>query len=361
MNWHDDEKPEIDIFTDVEPDDVLALMLLAPFFRFRAVFVVCSENPTWARLHHLERLFKALSVTPQVLLPIGHQPESIVDSLPPLRTHLGRLPPRLLLLLASFEPLLELFKSDPDVLSKIDAVAYGSVNIRWALRRNPDSKQNLLRLINEGFKSLTIFETYFAYGDVHNCFNPIDTPRTCSLLQMSTHPACICLTECIKEWNRFLLTSQANALIPYAPQLLRGLVDERSGEIQLTPEVKNTLRALADDRTFPGFTKARVILSIASAIDTQFVAADPGAALVAIGLFGNRNISDPVSVAIGASVMPHVQPAHIKIPEIFVTLENVNESKVAVFAPMDPSPKYLAMVDSHVASVLSTHFENSEC
>ncbi|MCC6558783.1 MAG: hypothetical protein IT372_38110 [Polyangiaceae bacterium] len=41
----------------MEPDDVLALILLAKVFRFRAIFVVCSENPMWPRLQSpLERI-----------------------------------------------------------------------------------------------------------------------------------------------------------------------------------------------------------------------------------------------------------------------------------------------------------------
>lgn len=360
MIRHEEKRPEIDIFTDVEPDDVLALVLLAPFFRFRAIFVVCSENPLWPRLQHLERILRALSITPQLLLPLGHQGERVLASLPSLKAHFASRPPRLVLLLASFEPLLELFKSAPEVLAKLDAVAYGSVNIRWALRRNPDSKQDLLRLINSGFKSLSIFETYFAYGDAHTSFNPTDTPRTCSLLQTSTHPACICLAECIKEWNRFLLASQVNALIPYAPQLLRDLSTERSGEIRFTSEAKSTLQAMAADRTFPGFTKARVILSIASAIDTQFVAADPGAAILAISLFGAQGTSDPVSASMRASVLPHVQPVHVKFPEAFVVLDRVNQSQVAYFAPLDASPKYLAIVDDHVAHAILTHIEQGD-
>ncbi|MBX7133468.1 MAG: hypothetical protein K1X67_12415 [Fimbriimonadaceae bacterium] len=360
MIRYENNRPEIDIFTDVEPDDILALVLLAPFFRFRAIFVVCSENPLWPRLQHLERILNALSIVPDLLLPLGHQDEHILAGLPHLNAHFASMPPRLLLLLASFEPLLEVFKSAPQVLAKLDAVAYGSVNIRWALRRSPDSKQDLLRLINHGFRSLSVFETYFAYGDAPNSFNPTDTPRTCSLLQKSTHPACICLVECIKEWNRFLLASRVDALLPHAPRLARDLNIERSGEIRLTPEARSTLQAMAADKTFPAFTKARVILSIASAIDTQFVAADPGAAILAISLFGDQSTSDPVSASMRASVVPHVQPVHVTIPEAFVVLGRVSQSQVAYFTPLDASAKYLTMVDDCVARVILAHIEQRD-
>src|SRR5262245_11943590 len=103
MSLDELEKPEIDVFTDVEPDDVLALMLLARVFRFRTIFVVCSENSMWPRLEYLGRLLEALGVRPD-LVPIGHDGQAVAASLPALEAHFVQRPRRLLLALASFEP-----------------------------------------------------------------------------------------------------------------------------------------------------------------------------------------------------------------------------------------------------------------
>src|SRR5262245_18845914 len=137
MSVSEIERPEIDIFTDVEPDDVLALMLLARAFRFRAIFVVCSENPRWPRLQYLERLLEALGIRPSLLLPIGQDGQPVADGLPRLKAHFAHASARLLVCLASFEPLLEIYRSAPGLLSSLEIVAYGSVNLRWTVRRFP--------------------------------------------------------------------------------------------------------------------------------------------------------------------------------------------------------------------------------
>jgi hypothetical protein len=87
MSFKETDKPEIDVFTDLEPDDVLALILLARFFRFRAIFVVCSENPWWPRLPLLKRLLESLGTEPELVLPIGHDGQPIAASLRHLESH----------------------------------------------------------------------------------------------------------------------------------------------------------------------------------------------------------------------------------------------------------------------------------
>lgn len=352
MSHNEVQKREIDIFTDVEPDDVLALMLLAKVFRFRAVFVVCSENPMWPRLQYLQRLLDVLGIKPDLLLPIGSDGQPVAASLPRLESHFARAPRRLLLALASFEPLLELYRHAPQLLSSLDVVAYGSVNIRWALRRSPELKPLLLSMINEGFNSLSVFESYFAYGDSNNTFNPTDTPHFCSFLSASTDPACLWLGTCIRDWNKFLLTSQAKALIDQDARAFGALRDEETGEIRVTHDMVATLQRAAADRSFRGFTKARVVLNISSAMETQLVAADPGAAVLAIELFRDQGVdtheNDPTAVAIKAQM----RPVRVTIPERFVVLEEGRDSRVRYFNPDEPGPAFLTMIEGHILKIL---------
>lgn len=352
MSFHEPEKPEIDIFTDVEPDDVLALMLLAKVFRFRAIFVVCSENPGWPRLQHLEPLLEALDIHPGILVSIGHDGQPVAASLPQLEAHFAREPRRLLLSLASMEPLLAIYQSNPELLSNLDVVAYGSVNIRWAVRRAPELKEPLLRMINEGFKSLSVFESYFAYGDSANSFNPTDTPRLCSFISASTHPACTVLARCIRDWNVFLLASQVNALIELDARAFGPLRHQETGEVRVTGEMRTRLQAAAADRSFQGFTKARVILAIASAMETQMGAADPAAAILAIALFGPQLTNGHDMAPLTTSIKAHMRPVRVTIPNVFVALEEKEQSKVHYFHPNAPGPTFLAMMEDHILDLL---------
>lgn len=352
MSFEQSDKPEIDVFTDLEPDDVLALMLLARFFRFRAIFVVCSENPWWPRLPLLERLLESLGTRADLVLPIGDDGQPVAASLRSLEAHFSHQPRRPLVQLASFEPLVEIYRSAPQILSSLDVVAYGSVNIRWALRRSPEQKELLLGMVHGGFNSISVFETYFAYGESGNTFNPIDTPRVCSFLSASTHPACVCLTTCIREWNESLLSSQANALIKHDPETFGCLKHEETGELVFTGEAMAALRAASADRSFEGFTKARVVLDILRSRESQMVAADPGAAILAIALFGPQAAWTDDLGAMMLSTKAHLRPVRITIPDAFVVLHEEKGSKVRYFKPDAPGPTFLTMLEDQILSIL---------
>jgi hypothetical protein len=87
-------------------------------------------------------------------------------------------------------------------------------------------------------------------------------------------------------------------------------------------------------------------------METQMVAADPGAAILAIALFGHQfmnareidSMTDPIKAQ-----MRHVR---VTIPDAFVVVEEESGSKVRYFKPDEPGSAFLTMLENRILEIL---------
>jgi hypothetical protein len=112
------------------------------------------------------------------------------------------------------------------------------------------------------------------------------------------------------------------------------------------------LRTAAADKSFRGFTKARVVLNILSSMENQMVAADPGAAVLAIALFGSQATWTDDLGTMMRLTKAHLRPVRVTIPDAFVVLHEETDSKARYFKPDAPGPAFLTMLEGQILDIL---------
>jgi hypothetical protein len=263
------------VYTDMEPDDMLALLLVAKLIKTGVVkaenvfvFIARSTQENWAVISKWLALVNARPNLSDCHVIIAENIDlDIAGRIDAISRTSGESVP--VLSLANMYPFFAIYEREPWLLKKVVAVAYGSANIRWALKSIPTEKHgNFMQMLESGFASLHLVESFSLFGDGLNSLN-------------TTKNLCLFLSEFFKviveashDWNRILVSkylAELSALELSWP---------------LTLGDANRLAELSKQSEPSVQRKIKILLSISPFCEPdtmQIVAADPIAALLAIG------------------------------------------------------------------------------
>jgi len=180
------------VITDSEPDDVAAIMyLLSSGVTIEYIFVI-HQDTTWGCLDVIQQTLVACDKK------IPH--ESIDGDGSNLLHALNTTRVDTVICLANWSPLVTLVRNNPDLTKTLTVYAYGSVNIRWALKsQSPDE---LITAITSGYKNFYCFETFWAFGpDRANDLSNDSCPEYGVKIRTSDSPCWILLRRLVTDWN----------------------------------------------------------------------------------------------------------------------------------------------------------------
>src|SRR6185437_277226 len=155
------------VFTDCEPDDLAAIIILRTKFNVRLVIAgkaVDNEgfNRTQVGLDFVKTLDPPLDAEPMVY-------EMNTEALAKEALMVMYARPHAIVWLCSFASLFMAYQKDPKAFMGNNLWAYGSVNLRWAYKKMDDpNKIQFFEMLNTGFQSASIFDTHFAFGTLNS-------------------------------------------------------------------------------------------------------------------------------------------------------------------------------------------------
>lgn len=167
------EKQRIIVITDMEPDDMGALIALQYYAdksgKYEIEIIIEHQ-----RLKEWQGHFPSKSCSRKCFsLQAGSEPGSFGlfdNDVTPMSLCGGEDwrsdvvdQGNIIICLADFRYLVEFAQKCPDVARTCTVWAYGSANIRWALEAGV-TKEDMLKTINHSYKEFNLFENYPAYG-----------------------------------------------------------------------------------------------------------------------------------------------------------------------------------------------------
>lgn len=223
------------IVHDAEPDDLLAISLLArQHLNIKKTYVldkadqdVSYSRAKFAQQHH-------------ACVPYQTNELVVCTTSADLVSHLKSDPEFatcLVIWLCTFEPLYLLYQERPDLVKTMLVSAYGSVNLRWCYNKLTDPTP-FVDMINHGFAALHVFETFFAFGEA-NSANSETAPELTQLLLSADNSELSAknsdlrvIFHAMKGWNEYM--SRWLETAPKTPTNLK-IIDNlaNAGEVQM--------------------------------------------------------------------------------------------------------------------------------
>lgn len=286
---HLDDRAPLIVITDVEPDDMAAFYVLhTKRIPLAHVLVIDrSAEDAWQREARFVDLMTLLGTD------VAHDYVTAETAGAALAAVLDAHPKCVrVLCLANFLPLVDLVASHPQRASALTVWAYGSINLRWALKSTEAG--TVLHALNHGFAHFCVFETYAAFGE-RNVAMARTTPAWSAWLNDAVAPseAARFLRDAIRDWND-----------QTTDELIAELYDTHlvgTDGATTKPEFEALLKQIPTSD--PAYTSAKILLHLLED-DSEMVFADVGAALAAthpdwhrgfapctIGLIGGRFVS----------------------------------------------------------------------
>lgn len=289
------------IITDMEPDDSAAIITCVSQGTLPDCICIVdrSEEDNWDRLKSFKQLSSLLGIqnTPFKYAKaeqIAHFISEYVS-----KYDKNENDEFMIICLANFMPLYDLSRKLDIPKSKITVAAYGSVNMRWALKaldiecKNDKKaydakKSDFLQMINTGYKAFYLFETFGAFGQKNAVDNNI-APELIELLQTSSHPLIKFLNAEIGAWNDIIMKSEIKDL---------NISDEyKLLTLENLDSYTEQLKKSAEDESFSDRLSAKIVYSILQC-KSQFVFADIGLMIALLNpkfnyLFENKHIDIP--------------------------------------------------------------------
>lgn len=261
---------ELIVFTDIEADDILALIFLKNLEKQQIVSIksicVVSFDKKWNPVEKANKWFSQIGLdnTPRF--------DYIYDAADIQTNFQNWLIPQLetkptIISLASMSML---YQMDHKLFNECQLLCYGSANFRWSYdNTNEEEKSKFAQFINTSFERATIFETYFMFPKKNNTINYTTMPKFCEHVLKSNSTNCSVIIDAVTEWNNHILSSMIGRNVGNCTQEELSIDLIRSK--QLSSETIDKLRNSTDRR-------CKVILSIYEHT-FQLVAADMMVAL----------------------------------------------------------------------------------
>jgi len=266
------------VFTDCEPDDLAAIIILRTKFNVRLVIAgkaVDNEgfNRTQVGLDFVKTLDPPLDAEPMVY-------EMNTEALAKEALMVMYARPHAIVWLCSFASLFMAYQKDPKAFMGNNLWAYGSVNLRWAYKKMDDpNKIQFFEMLNTGFQSASIFETHFAFGTLNSShaestpflakfFSPENTERKDAAF----------VGQVMKKWNAFAASWIFEELESGVPAIF-----PPGGERNIYALTEPQLEFVKSDKQGSAtYTTTKILNNLIRYKDFQMVFADHGMALAIV-------------------------------------------------------------------------------
>lgn len=270
---------ELIVFTDIEADDILALIFLKNLEKQQIVSIksicVVSFDKKWNPVEKANKWFPQIDLNNVPRFDYVYENTDIQTNfqnwlIPQLETKP---------IIVSLASMSMLYRMDHKLFSECQLLCYGSANFRWSYdNNNAEDKSNFAQFINTSFKHVTLFETYFMFPKKDNTINNTTMPKFCEHALKSNSTNCSVIVDAVTEWNNHILFSMIERNVGNCTQ--EELNIEKIRSKQLSSETINKLKNSSDRR-------CKVILSIYEHT-FQLVAADMMVALSYYYIFATK-------------------------------------------------------------------------
>jgi hypothetical protein len=256
------------IVSDFEPDDMLSILLFIKKYGKNDILVILLNrtDDKWNRIEKAKTFMKSLDAEERLIIP-DNITQTVIKTLKELN-------PFLLVWLCDFSPLYEMYQTEKELCKKTNVAAYGSVNMRWCYNKPETDKTVFFEMINKGFESLSIVETFHAFGSI-NSANTDTTPILAAFFKGAENyrhsdfgPAIDYILESSRNWNLSIMNECLNEM---------DLAEFPSFLIDTIPEHKLILDKIIPislNKDDPNHTNAKIIANVCKYQDFQMVFAD---------------------------------------------------------------------------------------
>lgn len=288
---------------DSEPDDLLMIYLLVKKYGIENVEILHlnnKENTEWDGTKKITELVEIMGINKELL----HANIELEE----IKLMISK--PELIFWTCDFTPLFEIYKTDPELCSKLTIYCYGSMNFRWCYSDLSRPEQDIFfGMLNRGFKKLYVFETYHAFGEV-NSANKNTTPELAKCLVNSENEALKYVVEQTRQWNTTIYNKCVEDIKMNFPDF-----------------TDLDIERMSKDTNDKNHIDAKIIKNISENKEFQMVFAD---------------FALPVLIE-----HDYFKPTSAKLNGRFVAIESVPESELYYFiTPKEQKANYMAILDS---------------